>query len=255
MTANVIHSIDDNLDDLCARLASSASRWSTTADWPAESLQVCADAGVYRWFLSQEHGGFDWSPADRTRGYLRLAQADLVTTFVITQYMGAIRRIVGSKNDSLMRRWCEPLLSGERFGTVGISHLTTSRRHLAKPVLSAKQIDGGYELNGMAPWVTGAPHGDVFVIGATLDDGREILAAVPSELEGIEPGQGISLVALSASCTDRVTFKSTVIDESMLISGPAKRNHEVGDGRQSRWSADVNTSRGARPRGDRVSVR
>ena len=61
---------------------------------------------------------------------------------------------------------------------------------------------------------------DRFVIGATLPDSRELLAAVPSTLDGIHPGNGVSLVALSASCTDRVSFNETQIDKSMIIAGP-----------------------------------
>ncbi len=221
---------DSSLEVLCDFLAERASRWEQVSDWPAESLQACADAGVYRWFMPKHAGGYEWNAADQTRGYLRLAQADLTTTFVITQYMGAIRRIVGSSNQSLIQRWLEPLLSGESFGTVGISHLTTSRQHVKRPVLSAAETSTGFVLNGMAPWVTGVAHGDVYVIGATLDDGRQILAAVPRDTKGIVPGDGISLVALSASCTDQLEFNDVGIDPSMLIAGPADNVMSSGTG-------------------------
>ncbi len=221
---------DASLDGLCDFLSERASRWERVSDWPAESLRACADAGVYRWFLPKHVGGYEWSAADQTRGYLRLAQADLTTTFVITQYMGAIRRIVGSGNPSLIQRWIDPLISGESFGTVGISHLTTSRQHVKKPVLSAIATADGYVLNGMAPWVTGVAHGDVYVIGATMDDGRQILAAVPRQTKGIVPGDGISLVALSASCTDRLQLNDVVVDSSMLIAGPAENVMSSGTG-------------------------
>ena len=221
---------DDALDVLCERLSTLAPRWRTTDDWPVESLKACADAGVYRWFLSEEQGGFGWDDVQQTKGYLRLAQADLNTTFVITQYMGAIRRIAGSNNAGLVDRWVEPLLSGESFGTVGISHLTTSRRHLKKPVLSARESESKFVLDGMAPWVTGAPHSDVIVIGATLEDGRELLAAVPTDIPGVTAKPGNDLVALSASCTDRVLLSEVVIDESMLIAGPVENVMQSGAG-------------------------
>ena len=221
---------DAGLDELCAVLKVSASQWRTINDWPSRSLRACADAGVYRWFLSESQGGFGWDAVDQTKGYLRLAQADLTTTFVITQYMGAVRRIAGSENHELRDQWIEPLLSGDQFGTVGISHLTTSGRHLKKPVLSARQTAHGFVLNGMAPWATGAPHSDVVVTGATLEDGRQILAAVPTATPGVTTGPGISLVALSASCTDRVQMNNVNIDSSMLIAGPVENVMQSGTG-------------------------
>ncbi len=101
----------ETLDQLCSRLAASAHAHKSIHDWPRESLRWCAEAGVYRWFMPKQSGGFGWNEADQTRGYLKLAAADLTTTFIITQYMGACRRIAGSSNPyqaMLIYRRCYP---------------------------------------------------------------------------------------------------------------------------------------------------
>src|SRR5690606_19576549 len=116
------------------------------------------------------------------RGYLALSEACLTTTFVITQRMGAVQRIAGSENHQLQAELLDDLVRGDTFATVGISHLTTSRRHLARPVLQAEPSGSGFVLNGFSPWVTGTPWADYFVVGATLDDGRQILTVVPRNL-------------------------------------------------------------------------
>jgi len=211
------------LDQLCVFLSTRAERWRSPSDWPSESLAACAKAGVYRWFMPQSEGGLGWNDIDQTRGYLRLAAADLTTTFIITQFIGACRRIAGSENRSAAERWLQPLISGDAFATVGISHLTTSRRHLTKPILEATPIDeslGRFRLTGIAPWVTGAAHANVLVLAATLQDGREVLAAVPTDLAGVECGGGADLVALSASCTDQVALHDVEIAAEHLIAGP-----------------------------------
>jgi len=211
------------LDRLCGELAASAERWQTPADWPAESLAACAQAGVYRWFMPPTSGGLGWNEVDQTRGYLRLAAVDLTTTFIITQFMGACRRIAGSENPLPAQEWLPRLMSGDAFATVGISHLTTSRRHLHRPILSAQICQdgrGGFVLNGSAPWVTGGVHADVLVLAATLEDGRELLAAVPVTSTSIRCGGGADLVALSASCTDQVTVDQLWVGDDQVIAGP-----------------------------------
>lgn len=218
------------LDVLCDFLRANSVRATTIRDWPGESLRRCAEAGVFRWFQPVKRGGFEWSSADLTRGYLKLASADLVSTFVITQYMGACRRIAGSENPVPAECWLSDLVSGEKFGTVGISHLTTSRRHLSEPVLGCERRGSSYVLNGMSPWVTGAPHADVIVVGATLADSTELLAAVPSATEGVTLHPGIELVGLSASCTDKVEFRGVEIDDSMIIAGPQHNVMNAGIG-------------------------
>ena len=230
MSETITSSEDVALDDLCSKLRAESLKWNRAEDWPETSLQLCGQSGVYRWFLSEEKGGFGWSERDQIVGYLRLAEADLVTTFIITQYMGAIRRIAASANEGVANKWLPRLIGGEAFATVGISHLTTSRRHLDKPVLRARETSNGFLLSGMSPWVTGGAHSDLLVVGATLDDGRQILVAVPSGAKGVEAKPGADLVALSASCTDQVFFNDVEIETSDLLGGPVENVLQTGVG-------------------------
>lgn len=220
------------LGQLCDWLALHAHRWRLPNDWPAAALTACAQAGVFRWFLPTAVGGLGWSEADQTRGFLRLAAADLTTTFIITQFVGACRRIAGSDNPEPKRQWLERLLSGQAFATVGISHLTTSRRHLAAPVLAAAPDadSGGFRLTGMSPWVTGGAHADVIVLAATMEDGRQLLAAVPTASPGMTCHPGTELVALSASCTDKVTLEDVVVPAEMILAGPLEDVMRSGTG-------------------------
>ncbi len=155
-------------------------------------------------------------------GYLPLAAACLTTTFIITQRAAAIRRIVVGDNSELRDRLIPEILSGQSAATVGISHLTTSRRHIGKPVLTAKESDEGYVLNGFSPWVTGGCGADYLVTGAEQDDGRQILVAVSKNSPGVSVEPGFSLVALTGSQTGPVRFSGVVVERDWLIAGPAE---------------------------------
>ena len=105
---------------------------------------------------------------------------------------------------------CSPASSsGELFSTIGISHLTTSRRHLGRPVLAAEETPTGFRLDGMSPWVTGAAAADVIVMAATLVENgaatdRELVLAVPTDLPGVSVDEPFPLVGLTASSTGPV---------------------------------------------------
>lgn len=218
------------LDSLCSQLADLATELRSVNDWPEEQLRLCGEAGVYRWFMPREWGGWDWDEKQITEGYLKLSAACLTTTFVITQRTGACRRISSCSNTALKERLLPKLVSGESFATVGISHLTTSRRHLSKPVLRAEQVDGGFILDGFSPWVTGAIFAQDVVIGATLEDGREILVAVPTDRKGVECPPTPELVGLSASRTGKVTFDNVFVGDELLIDGPIEQVMNQGPG-------------------------
>jgi alkylation response protein AidB-like acyl-CoA dehydrogenase len=224
------------LDQLCLQLAEASRSLDAADGWPAEQLQWCADAGVFRWFHPLEHGGFGWSDADIYRGYLRLSAACLTTTFVLTQRVGACRRLatgqVATGQADAARVWLPELLNGSKFATVGISHLTTSRQHVA-PVLTAECADGGFVLDGYCPWVTGGRSADFLVIGATLEDGREILAAVDAQQPGVQASPHAQLIGLTASQTGRVDFERVWVPTEHILAGPIEKVMKQGVGGQA----------------------
>ncbi|TWT42464.1 acyl-CoA dehydrogenase family protein [Botrimarina hoheduenensis] len=219
---------DVELRTLCDELARRAGELDRTGDWPAEQLRRCGEAGVFEWFLPIEYGGQGWDDVAITRGYLQLAQACLSTTFVITQRVGACKRIAGSTNEALKQALLPGLVSGKTFATVGISHLTTSRRHLATPVLSAEPTADGYTLNGYAPWVTGAQSADQVVVGAVLvENGRptnaELLVVVDTLDPAVKAPDPFPMVALSASKTGALQLNGYQASRSQVIAGPVEK--------------------------------
>ena len=214
------------LAELCARLAGLGGELDRSGKWPAEQLKLCGEYGVYEWFLEPAWGGQGWDEEQTIRGYMELAAACLTTTFILTQRTGACRRIAGCRNEPLKQRLLPGLASGELFSTVGVSHLTTSRRHLGRPVLTAEATAGGFRLSGVAPWVTGGTAADVVVIAATLVESgvatdREMLLAVPTNLAGLSVAEPLPLVGVSASSTGPVHFDSVELSRDWVIVGPA----------------------------------
>ncbi|MEX2176443.1 MAG: acyl-CoA dehydrogenase family protein [Pirellulaceae bacterium] len=230
MTALIKSPDDPALADLCRNLAELAPQLDAPDAWPARQLDLCASAGVFQWFLGQQWGGQGWSEIDLLRGYLRLAAACLTTAFVITQRMGAAGRIAASENEWLQRQLLPDLVAGRSFATVGISHLTTSRQHLARPVLAAEETASGFELSGYSPWVTGAEFAQHIVLGATLADQRQVLVALPTNLAGVRTERSPQLVGLSASRTGTVHLDRARLDRRWLLAGPTPEVMKQGAG-------------------------
>ncbi|MEO2047088.1 MAG: acyl-CoA dehydrogenase family protein [Pirellulales bacterium] len=246
MNANIITSPDDPaLAELCARLAELADELDQTGGWPAEQLKLCGEYGVYQWFLDPAWGGQAWSEEDILRGYMALSSACLTTTFIITQRSGACRRIAGSSNRRLQQRLLPALASGTLFSTVAISHLTTSRQHLSKPVLRAVRVADGYVLDGFSPWVTGAAHADTIVVAASMikgdkmedlgspslePTGEQLLVALPTDLPGVSTPEPAKLVGISASHTGQLCLAKTQIQDQQVIAGPDENVMTSGQG-------------------------
>lgn len=220
------------LEPLCARLEELASGLSDVDDWPAHQLCLLAECRLLAWGLPYEYGGRPVTDVEMLAAYERLAAACLTTAFVLTQRNGACQRIAASANAELKAELLPDLCSGKSFATVGISHLTTSRQHLAKPAVAAIEGNGDFVLTGIVPWVTGAPAAQHVVTGGTLADGRQVLLAVSASLPGVEIKEPMPLLALSASQTATVVFKEVRVPRRYLLFGPIEQvmKHSAGGG-------------------------
>ncbi|HWG44121.1 MAG TPA: acyl-CoA dehydrogenase family protein [Gemmataceae bacterium] len=210
------------LDEALPLLETHAGAADAEAVWPAASWDALRRSGVLGWIIPREYGGAGLDPLDLLEGYQRLAGACLTTCFLLSQRDSACRRLRDGGNEMLCRLLLPALASGERFATVGLAQLTTSRQHV-RPVLVAQLDDGGVRLNGVMPWVTGAPHADHFLTGVMLEDGRQMLLVVPRDTPGLSVGPPMELMALQGSLTAEVRCEEVRLDRQWVLAGPAER--------------------------------
>ncbi len=212
------------MDALLEHLRARAAAIDAGGAWPGDCLDALGRADVYRWFVPESHGGWGWSDAQIVSGYASLARANLTTAFILTQRSATSRRIATSSNEALRDRLLPDLASGRTFATVGVSHLSTSRRHLGRPAVRATRTATGYRLEGTSWWVTGAAYADHVLVGAQMDD-QELLVVVPARAVEVDaPGD---LVALTASCTAAVHLRGVEVAEADVVAGPLPRVFEA----------------------------
>lgn len=211
---------DPELASACQVLEAHAEAVSLGEAWPGLQFEALRRAGVFRWFVPVRFGGDERGPAETASGFVQLASACLTTTFVLTQLAAAIRRIVGSSNEEVVRELAGRLAAGDSLATVGISHLTTSRRHLAVPAVQAAMQAAQIRLRGTAPWVTGAADVEYLVLGAETDARAKLLLLVPADAPGVRIGPPQSLVALNGSRTCAVSLDDVVVPSRYLLAGP-----------------------------------
>ena len=209
------------------RLAGHAAAADGEAVWPEASWSAVRGAGVLGWAVPHAQGGQELPFLDLLDGYERLAGACLTTCFILSQRDAACRRLLAGENARLRDELLPPLARGETFATVGLSQLTTSRQHLG-PALTARLTDDAVHLDGTIPWVTGAARADHIIIGAVLDDGRQMLLALPRGLAGVSVGPPLDLAALVGSLTAEVRCDKVRVDRRWLLAGPVPNVMAVG---------------------------
>ncbi len=201
-----------------------------TDQWPGDRLAALEAAGVMKWNLPAEFGGLDLGDVAMLEGYRLLSSACLVTTFILTQRNGACQRIMTSENLSVRKRLLPKLAEGRLFATVGISHLTTSGQHLKAPAVRAETQAGGFRLSGFVPWATGATQAEILITGGELDDGRQLLAAIPTDRKGMQVNAAVELMAFNSSQTGSVQLTDVEVRNEEVLHGPVAAVMKQGSG-------------------------
>jgi butyryl-CoA dehydrogenase len=207
----------DVLSELAEHDGNSADRES----WPDRLWAQIERAGAPRWTLPEVYGG-DACPRPRlVQRYAQLAGSSLTAVFILSQHDAAVRRLLAASGNPTADRWLHAASRENLVATVGISHLTTSRRLGSQAIKVHAIAPGRYRLNGSMPWVTAATRADLVVTGAALDDDRQILIALPTDREGVEVCPPFALAALQASCTSQINLRDVEVDDTDLLAGPA----------------------------------
>jgi alkylation response protein AidB-like acyl-CoA dehydrogenase len=209
------------LATLTAALAAEDGSADAFMEWPNTLWASLDEAGAPRWSLPTDLGGEECSRPLLLQRFACLAEASLTAVFILSQHDSAVRRLLMVRERPNAFRWLQEIGAGRAFTTVGISHLTTSRRLGAQPVKAREVGPETYRIDGTIPWVTAAERAQVLVTGAVLEDNRQMLIALPAEREGVIVQPTFPLAALQASCTTEIALDGVEVDHADLLAGPA----------------------------------
>jgi alkylation response protein AidB-like acyl-CoA dehydrogenase len=213
---------EDRLASAVAELASEDGREADRDEWPAALWATLDRIGGPRWSLPEEYGGSSSPRPALVQRYARLAAGSLTAVFILSQHEAAIRRLMAAPDSPTSQRWLRAVGQERVIATVGISHLTTSRRLGAQAIRVVETGPGLYRLDGSMPWVTGATRADLVVTGGALDDGRQMLIALPTDRSGVTVRPPFPLAALQASCTSEIGLEGVEVADSDLLAGPSR---------------------------------
>ncbi len=140
--------------------------------------------------------------------------------FLQTQHQSAVGMIVASSNTNLQQTYLPQVQSNKCLLGVGFSQL----RRRGKPTITALPVPGGYELNGVVPWVTGYGMFSEFIVAATLPDGCAVFGIVPfqetyqsstdAKITFSAPAQ---LAAMTSTNTVNATLSNYFLSEQQVV--------------------------------------
>jgi alkylation response protein AidB-like acyl-CoA dehydrogenase len=193
-------------DGLLAPTAELTDRASAV---PAGHLQALAAAGLNGLFCPPA------VPIGAAREIFEvLAGACGVTFFVWVQHHAPVRMLASSSNEVLRARHLDDLCTGRVLGGVAFAYL----RRPGPPAVVAARIDGGYRIDGEAPWVTSWGMAGLYSVAARIDD-RVVYFMVPGVASAtVQPSAPLALAAMGASSTVRLRFDGLAVSDDDVLT-------------------------------------
>jgi alkylation response protein AidB-like acyl-CoA dehydrogenase len=180
-----------------------------------DGLRALADAGLFGLAGPVSHGGLDLGPIDTRRTIAAVGSGCGATFFVWVQHHGVVRTLRTSPNDALVEHFLAPMCSGDVLAGVAFAHL---RRPGAPAIRAKRTSDGGWQLDGHAPWATSWGVADWFAVAAASDDGEVVWVRVPGhEVPGLV-ATPLALSVFARTGTVALTFERYQVAEADLIS-------------------------------------
>lgn len=183
---------------------------------PRELLDAVADAGLYGLLGPEASGGRDADLDTVAAVTETLASGCLTTTFVWAQHVKTVFVATVSASP-LVRQWVEPLCRGELR-----SGLALAGAMPGPTPLRAAAVDGGWQLAGPAPWVSGWGRVDVLHTAALADDGSVVWSLVDAVEAPTLRVERVPLAGLHATATVNAEFNAHFVphDRVTIITPP-----------------------------------
>jgi alkylation response protein AidB-like acyl-CoA dehydrogenase len=154
-----------------------------------------------------EAGGLGLDLATSCAVTEELASGCLATTFVWLQHRGVVMTLAAEGTPAVLRdRWLAPAVRGDVRGAIALGGLLPGPSRLR-----ALLHDGGWRLDGEAPWVTGWGLTDLLLVAARGPDDSIVTLILDA---AAQPGLTVTrerLAAVNATVTVRLDFDGVLV--------------------------------------------
>lgn len=142
-------------------------------------------------------GGPALSESDFRRFQEEIARYSGALAFLQTQHQSAVSLLNKQGSDKIKAEYL-PKMHDEKLVGLGFSQL----RRAGNPICRAKVVDGGFQIDGFVPWITGKGYFNEYIIGATMPNGQAVFGLMPfKSVKGQTLSKPMKLAAMEAANT------------------------------------------------------
>ncbi len=156
----------------------------------------------------------DVAPVTVRRTMAAIAGGCGATFFVWVQHHGVVRSVAASNNTALRDDLLPSLLDGLIVAGTAFAHV----RRIGSTAVRATRVEGGWQLDGQAPWATSWGIAELFTIAATTEEGQIVWAVIPGNGGPGVTADPLELPVFSATGTVAIRFDGALVDDADVLA-------------------------------------
>ncbi len=188
--------------------------------FPQEIFKAVAELGFFRMRYPEEDGGlglgflpYCLAVEELARGSMAVAACCAMQSLMGTNFLWALG------NDEIKERLFLPALDGDKIGSICMTE-PNAGSDLKGMQTRAKQVQGGWLLNGQKMWVTLAPLADFFTVFAKAGDEEGItIFLIEKDFEGLKVGRNIEKLGVWPLTTSELALDDCFVPDSHKLCG------------------------------------
>lgn len=189
--------------------------------YPEPFLRAVGKAGGFAGVVAPEFGGSGKGLTDTIAVMAKIGESCGSTAFMHWCQTACARYIQLSDNAAAKAKWLPRLADGSQLGGTGLSNTCKSNCEIERFLLTARRVDGGYEVDGTLPWVSNLGEDHIFVTGCPVDgDGRLVFFITRCNQQGFKLVDGAHFTALEGTRTLACQFRQVFIPDSEVLAHP-----------------------------------
>lgn len=207
------------------RVALQAAAIDEARIFPRELFKELGELGLFGMRYPEDVGGsgtglleFSLALAEIARASMSLAGAAAMQSLMGTKFLHMLGNV------DIIERLFKPALRGAKIGAICMTE-PNAGSDLDSIATLAREVDGGYVINGQKTWITSAPVADFFTVFAKAGEQKKLsIFLVERHFKGLIIGREIHKMGVWALPTSEVAFDGCFVPDTHRLS------REEGDG-------------------------
>jgi alkylation response protein AidB-like acyl-CoA dehydrogenase len=205
------------------RIAPIALELANTHEWPEHLFELLRDQGYFGLYYPSQYGGIGLSLRAFSEIIEELAAVSNTAASVVLGQHQAGLSIMAAGTAQQRARWLPALAAGEIKGAMALTE-PSAGSDVAGIRTVARQVDGGYLLNGRKCFITLASVADVITIYAKREPGRSTSTiqgfVVPRTTPGLVVGRAEDKMASGALPSCEVLLEDCFVPADAVLGSP-----------------------------------